>query len=32
MIAQTTMREEIFVYTRRIRKWEDVVEISKLAA
>jgi hypothetical protein len=28
------MREEIFIYTnpRRIRKWEDVVEILKLAA
>jgi maleylacetate reductase len=34
MIARTTMREEIFIYTnpRRIHKWEDVVEILKLAA
>jgi maleylacetate reductase len=34
MIAQTTMREEIFIYTnpRKIGNWEDVVEILRLAA
>lgn len=34
MIGQTTMREEIFIYTnpRSIRKSEDVVEILRLAA
>jgi maleylacetate reductase len=34
MIAKTTMREEIFIYSnpRTIRTWEEVVEILKLAA